>query len=350
MNLPSRDRFEACLLAGAVGDALGYLIEFDKLERIRQQFGPAGLDDLRPEGTAASDDTQMTLFTAEALLRALNRELEKGIPGALPDILHHSYLRWLHTQGHPLGAAPGSGLLLQRPELFHRRAPGNTCVSALASGTAGTVAMPINNSKGCGGVMRAAPVGLAFWRDARLAFDWGAKAAAITHGHPSGYLSAGYLAALVAELVRGRSLEQAQAVADALLREREKHEETLHALEKARLLARTGEPSPEQIEQVGQGWVGEEALAMALYSVLRFPDDPRACLLLAVNHGGDSDSTGAIAGNILGAMLGDRAIPADWRGKVDLWDITQTVAQDLHTHFVAHRPFDPEAARRWPGG
>ncbi len=64
------------------------------------------------------------------------------------------------------------------------------------------------------------------------------------------------------------------------------------------------------METLGGGWVGEEALAIGLCCALVAPD-VRSGLLLAVNHSGDSDSTGSIAGNLLGAMHGLDALPQD---------------------------------------
>ena len=60
--------------------------------------------------------------------------------------------------------------------------------------------------------------------------------------------------------------------------------------------------------------------AIAVYAALRYPSDLKACLRAAVNHGGDSDSTGAIAGNILGAWLGMAGIPEDWLSHIELAD------------------------------
>src|SRR5690606_8870252 len=149
---------------------------------------------------AITDDTQMLVLTAEGLLRSFHRAQIKGIGGAYPKICHQSYLLWLATQedGHSEGALAGGlgdGGLLQEPLLFSRRAPGNTCLSALTSGQAGTMEQPINDSKGCGGIMRIAPVGLVF-RD-RTAFRIGCELAAITHGHPTGYLASGVFAAII---------------------------------------------------------------------------------------------------------------------------------------------------------
>ena len=70
----ARERFLGCLLAGAAGDALGAPVEFDSLARIREKYGPQGIRDFAPaygKLGAITDDTQMTLFTAEAMIRML---------------------------------------------------------------------------------------------------------------------------------------------------------------------------------------------------------------------------------------------------------------------------------------
>jgi len=212
-----------------------------------------------------------------------------------------------------------------------------TCLAALQSGRCGSTSDPINVSKGCGGVMRVAPVGLRF-ADPGEAFRTGCEVAAITHGHPSGYLPAGFLAALVSSLSRGEDFLPSVKRATALLRVWKGHAETLTAIETAEKGAagrsRPGNPPalsfPEAIGSLtqkddapgpGGGWTGETALSIALFCALCHPDDFRAGVLAAVNHGGDSDSTGAIAGNILGAKLGKAAIPREWISGLDMADL-----------------------------
>ncbi len=182
-----KDHFRGCLLGGAVGDALGWPVEFLRMNEIKKKYGEEGITDL-VEGVNGkaqiTDDTQMTLFTAEGILRAENRRREKGI-SCPPTLVYHAYLRWLHTQGYPQNKDKNSiydGWLIGIKELYASRAPGNTCLSALSSGSMGTIEQPINNSKGCGGVMRAAPVGL-FYRKEE-AFQIACECAALTHGHP----------------------------------------------------------------------------------------------------------------------------------------------------------------------
>jgi ADP-ribosylglycohydrolase len=208
------DYFAGCLLGGAVGDALGAPVEFLDLPAIIRRYGRQGItsyDVAYGRRGAITDDTQMTLFTAEGVLRAIVRLNHKGICHP-PSVLHHAYVRWLHTQGErsrsPFAQEKMDGWLVAVQALHARRAPGNTCVSALRAERMGTIEHPLNDSKGCGGVMRVAPIGVVA-EDPEAAFRLGCEAAAITHGHPSGYYSAGCLAAILCHLRQGQSLAEA---------------------------------------------------------------------------------------------------------------------------------------------
>ncbi len=162
----NRDKFRGCLLGGAVGDALGFEIEFLPEEVIFERFGEFGITDyILHDGVAEiSDDTQMTLFTATGLLTGTTRAMTRGIRGKYEDYLRYSYLDWFRTQSEvfPLSDEHRHSWLVNLPQMFSRRAPGNTCLGALEEGGHGTTARPINRSKGCGGVMRVAPIGLYF--------------------------------------------------------------------------------------------------------------------------------------------------------------------------------------------
>jgi ADP-ribosylglycohydrolase len=271
------------------------------------------------------------------MLRAHLRALTKGIGPVFAWVTSHAYLRWLLTQGirHPkLRREAAPGWLLGHRELFAQRAPGRTCVSALA-------AMPEfgapadNDSKGCGTVMRVAPIGLYFAHqdDAApgfdaMVFEAGVEDAALTHGHPTGQLAAGFLALTIARVARGHELDVAIARARAELLRHARHEETLAAVDLAVALAHSSPDDPAAIARLGGGWVAEEALAIALYCSLAAPDFETG-VTRAVNHGGDSDSTGAIAGNLLGARLGEGAIPERWLRELELREVVGEVAEDL---------------------
>jgi len=84
------------------------------------------------------------------------------------------------------------------------------------------------------------------------------------------------------------------------------------------------------IARLGEGWVGDEALAIAVYCCLRYTHDFNQCMTAAVNHDGDSDSTGAIAGNILGALYGYEALDQKWKEHLELHDVILEMADDLY--------------------
>ena len=336
------DNYRGCLLGGAVGDALGAPVEFMRLHEIRSAFGRKGITDFAEaygRKGAITDDTQMTLFTAEGLLRALHRFNNRGLC-SITDVVTHAYIRWLVTQGvKPAGevyrtvhAVEHDGFLIQVKELHERRAPGNTCLSALQERSNGNTKKYINNSKGCGGVMRMAPVGL-FAHKGNNVFGRGCALAQITHGHPSGYLAAGCFARIIAGIIEGNSLDEAVKKSVRALKKRKGHEECLKAVERALTFSQDEKPCPETIERIGAGWIAEEALAIALYCSRVFQDDFRKAVLLAVNHSGDSDSTGAMTGTIVGALLGVKAIPQEWLSQLELCNVISEVAEDLLTGY-----------------
>jgi ADP-ribosyl-[dinitrogen reductase] hydrolase len=363
-SLASRDRFLGCLLAGAVGDALGAPVEFETLDEIRGRLGAAGVTGLIPgvwpAGTI-TDDTQMTLFTAEGLLRADVRGSQRGVCWP-PGVVMHAYSRWAVTQGIPARETvagrewdgfEADGWHVRVDRLFARRAPGHTCMSALTGSHPGSVAEPLNESKGCGGVMRAAPAGLMPipWGDAGEmdTFARGATLAAITHGHPSGYLAAGYLAHLVEQLRVGHRLDQALDSASARLSTEREGEEVARAVAAARELSTQTDDRADSIRRLGEGWVAEEALAIAIYATLSTPTLVDA-LLLAVNHDGDSDSTGAITGNIAGTLYGHPAIPRVWLDQLELRIEITRIADDLFRCAVGRAQWDAEAeSTDYPG-
>lgn len=332
-------RFEGCLLGGAVGDALGAPVEFMPGDEIVRRFGRDGITEYVPAYGrigAITDDTQMTLFTGEGLLRAWVRGCLKGV-STYSGVTSHAYLRWLLTQGvkpaNKIMIETGEmGWLFRQPELHHRRAPGNTCLSALRETE--SLGQPAkNSSKGCGGVMRVAPVGLFGSQNmsAVEVFDLGTELAALTHGHPTGSLTAGCLAAMVHALVHGQDLRGALDIAKQILIGKVQHEETLHAIEAAERLAKLELPCEAAIAELGEGWVAEEALAISVYCAL-VAKDFRDGIILAVNHDGDSDSTGSITGNLLGAILGVTAIPSHWLDGLELRSVIAELAGDLYRY------------------
>ena len=336
------DKFRGCLVGGAVGDALGYAVEFLSEPEIFGAYGPRGITEYALQNGVAeiSDDTQMTMFTATGLLLGTTRGQLRGIMAGYEDYVRYSYRDWYRTQTErfPLPDDYHYSWLVNVPELFSRRAPGNTCMSALRSREDASISHPINSSKGCGGVMRAAPVGLYFAENRVPIAESdriGAETAAITHGHPLGWLPAAALAHIIRFLIEHAGARIADAVQDAAAAlpvtfPDQQHAEALQALLQRAIDLSASEMSDlDAIHRLGQGWVGDEALAIAVYCALKHSDSFEDAVIASVNHRGDSDSTGAITGNMMGAALGLKAIPQNCLDPLELRDVLLELADDL---------------------
>lgn len=344
MKTKSLDKFKGCLFGGAAGDAFGYAVEFLNIEQIREVYGPDGITQMQTENGVAcvSDDTQMSLFTANGILVAETTRRLLGDERSLERHLHSAYMDWHRTQRYnPSKGKEVVSWIYHVPQMHSVRAPGGTCLRSLASGVLGTMDHPINTSKGCGGVMRCAPIGL-FYDRANYPIEqvdlFGARSAALTHGHQLGFLSAAALVHIINQCVYG-DFEGDNAlydiVNDCVLSMRtefasfEKTEQLCVLLEKASALSKGDLPPLLAIAQLGEGWVAEEAVAIALYSALRFQTDFKSAIIAASNHSGDSDSTASIAGNILGAYLGYDRIPISFIERLELFDVIRILSDDL---------------------
>lgn len=340
-----QDKCRGSLLGGAIGDAFGYPVEFvNSFEEIRARYGENGIEEydlsypwLEDKFSKAliSDDTQMTLYTAEGLLEA-----ERNGEPLLPTICN-AYLAWC---GHQVGKNfrfSYDSKLTKIDELNHRRAPGRTCLSALVSIHNGKE--PVNASKGCGGVMRVAPVGIYGachgWPLEKTA-DIAGKVAELTHLHPlSTYASAAL--AVIVQLCLTADVVDTEAFKSIVNRSLEiiamVYGESAPVMADLRRLVVKAMRLEDNLLQdweiiengLGGGWVAEETLAIAVFSVIRHINDFNASMICAVNHGGDSDSTGAVAGNIIGAILGYDEIPDKFTKDIQLKDLLLSIADSL---------------------
>ena len=341
-----KDRVRGSLIGGAIGDALGFPVEFIySYEEIQKRYGENGITRLDTAqwwtesniGKAViSDDTQMTLFTALGILNAK----EKGM-APVPAICN-AYIEWLYTQKSMRSKRYNDCWIGDLPELNVRRAPGHTCVSALENIMKNRE--PMNDSKGCGGIMRIAPIplyGISQNRikDIAALNQLAADAAEITHKHVLGYIPAYVMSHIIYRLVTDESPTKvgfSKYVTEAMLQATQKYAclkyytDILQTLIcKALTLASEDIPDNEAIEQIGGGWVAEETLAIAVYCCAKHFDDFEKAMIASVNHGGDSDSTGAVTGNILGAAIGYEAIPEHFKTDLQLHDVILHVADDL---------------------
>jgi len=295
-----------------------YEIEFSGIAAIQSRYGQSGLQQpvFHNGKLIVSDDTQMTLFTLEAV-----NACDTTTPSTeVVERLRLAYLDWYHTQQKNPETYNYTGAIGRSKELHVMRAPGNCCMSSMAAGGPGTPETPINDNKGCGGVMRVAPIGLfpEKW-NANQVFELAMRAAAITHTHPTGYLAAGSLAAMICFLIQGKDISEAIEEMTSILKNYPRHEETLEKIKQAIQLSSSELNPLDAIETLGQGWIAEEALGIGLYAVLKGTNFTEV-MQIAANHSGDSDSTASIAGQIYGAWKGIEEIPQEWMETLDARD------------------------------
>lgn len=338
-----QDKCRGSLVGGAVGDALGYEVEFLKLKSILKKYGPEGITRYTPDKSGValfSDDTQMSLFTLEGFMNGVIDSKAGDISLIIPHI-KKAYLNWYQTQTAPPHRLPESWLGSLKT-LWSNRAPGLTCMEALGHLTDGREVR--NNSKGCGGVMRVAPIGIFCgahphiysYRDISLLAG---QAAELTHKHMASTLASALLASSVANCISVENIDLtifSFIITGGLIMFQEYYPDCLEELkafsrliEQAMELGKGDVPEREAISRLGEGWVGDEALAIAVFSVMRHIDDFEKCIVCAVNHDGDSDSTGAIAGNLIGAILGYSAIPRHFLETLEIEPVLVSAADDL---------------------
>ncbi len=343
-----KDKIRGCIVGGAAGDALGYPVELMDNRELFGKYGGKGITEYTlTDGTALfSDDTQMTLFTANGILNYITAKEKNGDTKKLVKYIYHAYIDWVETQGFQNRYHKDrkkTTWLCDIPELYSLRAPGHTCVSALISGKMGKVDKPVNNSKGCGGIMRVAPFGLVSSFSAEEAFEEACNSAAITHGHPFGFFPAGVLSYIIHKIVFD-NVELIDAINScAKYMERFKSEYITDLIDWMKLAIEVSQNDCSDFENIeafysvgdgdNGGATGESALYIALYCALKYHNDFDKAIICAVNCGEDRDSTGGITGNLIGAMTGYNRIANKWKNNLELHDVLIEVADDLFVEF-----------------
>ncbi len=343
-----QDRCRGSLIGGAIGDALGYPVEFvSSFAEIRAKYGKEGVTEydksypwldehLRYHKALFSDDTQMTLYTAEGLIESRDRGIS-----LLPTICN-AYIAWYGPQTGRKVRISYDSKFSRIEELNQRRAPGYTCLTSLNDIYKGHE--PHNTSKGCGGIMRVAPIGIYGATHGWSLEETGkiaGEVAELTHKHKMSTFASAVLAMIIQSCILAEYTVDSESfrltVEDAIARLPEMYPGYDCLLEDFVRLIRKAMRSEDNLSEdweiiengLGGGWVAEETLAISVFSVIRHINDFKGCMICAVNHGGDSDSTGAVAGNIIGAILGYDAIPEEFTASLQLHDLIVRKAEEL---------------------
>ena len=297
------DTAKGIIFGLAIGDAMGYATEFISLDEIKNRYGTGGISDL-PEPALFSDDTQMSIAIAEALIEAGNKDID-AVMSAVKD----EFIKWYHS-----------------PE--NNRAPGNTCLQGVRNIENGShwTESGIKNSKGCGSAMRSAPIGYLYQHDPERLKEVASASGICTHGHPAAdaaCIGAAYLVKLALDGVK--PMEMIPALLSFTKGISTEFDQAMLKVQECL----TWEDEEKALDYLGEGWVGEEAVALSLFCFLRYPNDYRKVILRAANSNGDSDSIACIGGAISGAYLGIRAVPEDWIKQIEKSDYLEGLAVRL---------------------
>lgn len=303
--------------AGAIGDAFGYQVEFQSMEQINILYGEKGIKYHASSEKDASDDTQMTLFLWEAVKNYIKENNVFNLEGFTKQA-HQSFKDWYQTQINRSSMSDSQDGLLNFKELYKRQAPGNTCMSALHNNINRSVKFKINDSKGCGSVMRVAPL-LVLKQHYKLTseelFDVSAYQAAITHGNDEGMSATGFFTVLLDDLANGQSFKDAYSHSLQVTKKQKPNNFINYIAGVYQKSLEPGLLEGNDLEKtIGGGWIADEAVGVALYCAMK-TNSFAQCLELSTNHSGDSDSTASMAAQLYvaknGLVVSDILFPTD---------------------------------------
>ena len=298
------EKAKGILFGLAIGDALGYPTEFMSLSQIKGEYGPQGIQGLPKSPSLFTDDTQMSIAIAEALIKTGNKDIV-----TIMEAVKNNFVKWYHS-----------------PE--NNRAPGKTCLTGVANMERGLhwSKSGVARSKGCGSAMRAAPIGYFYQHDLNKLKEIAHATGICTHGHPTGDAACIAAAYLVKLALNGISLgKMIPELLDFTSGISEEFDQAILKIEECL----DWDDEEKALSHLGRGWIGEEAVALALYCFLKYPNDYKKVVLRGANTDGDSDSIACIAGSISGARLGFDAIPKAWIKNIEKTDYLDALSVRL---------------------
>ena len=338
--MDKRDRIRGAMIGCAAGDALGYPVEALSEAAIVERYGLRGITDydLDENGTARiTADTQLMLLSANGILFAHTRGALRGIMAPVYPYFDAFYMDWYRLQTTERASRSRVGWINAYPALSAKRAPSPTSMRVFSSDKFGSMDEPVNDSKGSGCLLRTVPIGLSYSDDPAYLLDLAANTAALTHGNEVAWMASRALA-LIISLIIHQELSITEAVNKTLKAldksfpdSRTVVYELSRTIRSAMSLATSASSDLDAIHALGKGWVAEEALAIGLLSALRHENDIAGAMTFAANHGGDSNTTAAIAGTLVGARIGFNAIPDRFVDRLELVDVILELADDVTT-------------------
>ncbi len=361
---PRRSSYRGCLLGLAVGDAMGYTVDSRSWQEIREDYGPNGLMgyDLVNGYAEVTSYTQMAAFAANGLLLGVTVGQVSGQMAPFVSYVNLSLREWAAAQR--VGPRPGRSFcwLSHCQSLCRRSCMDTWMLDTLSREARGTLETPVNNFAAPEALSAAVGVGLFYDRDrmSQPEIDrLGAEAVALVHGGPGAFLTGAVIAHLISRTLRETKaplrklfIDAVEAVEQQFGSQYSQVYEIKTQVRQAMIYAQspgiTGQAAMEQLKCE----TAPQVLAGAVYACLAAQDFDGA-MVLSVNHSGRSAAVGALTGAILGARMGEKALPGFYLECLEPADVLREVADDLFHGCPlgqGNRMFDQEWDRKYRHG
>lgn len=340
--ISKRDAYRGCLLGLAIGDAMGYPVDTKTWPQIQEDYGPYGLMgyDLRNGYAEVSSHTQIAAFSCNGLLLGQTRGQVYGKMAPFVRYVGLAQQEWAIGQRRYDQPGRNRCWVFRVSELRHRHCTDTRMVETLNRGKLGSLEAPVNKYDTPAALASAVAAGIFAGSGKLKPFEYdrlGAESVALTHGHPLAFLPGAVVAHLIGSCLHQPEKplkmlvkQSLRALQQQFVRQYPREVSQITALvEQAVSLAEERLTQPVRAMEKLKCDTGAEVLAGAVYAALLCEDDFDNAMVIAVNHSGRSAAVSTIAGAILGARLGEDALPEFYMDGLYIADALRELADDL---------------------
>ncbi len=350
--------YRGCLLGMAVGDAMGFPVDKKSWAEICEDYGPNGLlgYDLVNGSADITSYTQMAAFLCNGLLLAAIR----GNVELYPKYMAMSLREWAKSQQFRGTAEKTNCWVAQVPGMRRRHCMDTRILDALNRETLGTPEKPNFFSSNPTNITSAVAVSMIYdpeRMNPRQIGALGAQAVAFTHGEPETYLAGAFVAYSIAGILRSPEtplVKQYTTAMDAVQTQfGEDYIQVVPLLEKikkAMALTKDPELTPLAAMTMLGCTTATECVAGMVYATMIHPANFDEALIVSVNHSGSSCAVGALTGAVLGARLGEEALPEFYLESLEPVEVLQELAEDMTQARQITRIFDDSWDQKYVQG
>ena len=339
--ISKRSAFRGCLLGLAVGDAMGYTVDTKTWSQIQEDYGPHGLlgYDLVNGYAEVTSHTQLAAFTANGLLLGLTRGIVFGRMAPFVKYAGLAQREWAIGQRRYDQPTRNHCWVFKVPEMRRRHCTDTRMVEILNRNMLGSLEEPSTKHDTPASIAAAVAAGL-FGDPKRMDQEeidrLGAECVALTHGHPLAFLPGAVVAHLVNRCLRDQETTLEELVEEALAalddqfgREYRHVQEIIHLVHQAVAMAKDRGISTVQAMEKLKCDTGADVVAGAIYAALLWEQDFDNAMIAAANHSGRSAAVSCLTGAILGARMGEEALPDFYMDGLEIAPALRDLADDL---------------------